>query len=74
VSVVKLKLWWWLTDRDQAQPNKLRLKGQKDGLMEEKMLAKAHVIASAANRLWSKYCSWKRSESMLTACRCTDAG
>ncbi|KID91185.1 helicase and polymerase containing protein tebichi [Metarhizium guizhouense ARSEF 977] len=37
----------------QAQPNKLRIKSQNDELMEEKMLAKANVISSAANRLWN---------------------
>ncbi|KAG6032425.1 hypothetical protein E4U19_007495 [Claviceps sp. Clav32 group G5] len=37
----------------QAQPNKLRVKSQKDTMMEAKMLAKAKVISSAANRLWN---------------------
>ncbi|KAG5988416.1 hypothetical protein E4U54_004667 [Claviceps lovelessii] len=37
----------------EAQPNKLRTKSQKDEMMEKKMLAKAEVISSAANRLWS---------------------
>lgn len=37
----------------QAQPNKLRIKAQNDTLMEKKMLAKAQVISSAANRLWN---------------------
>ncbi|OAA43214.1 helicase and polymerase containing protein tebichi [Metarhizium rileyi] len=39
--------------KDFAQPNKLRIKGQNDDLMEDKMLAKANVISSAANRLWN---------------------
>ncbi|KAG6032943.1 hypothetical protein E4U41_007071 [Claviceps citrina] len=37
----------------QAQPNKLRTKSPKDAAMEKKMLAKAQVISSAANRLWN---------------------
>ncbi|KAG5943895.1 hypothetical protein E4U53_006987 [Claviceps sorghi] len=37
----------------QAQPNKLRTKSQKDEMMEKKMLAKAQVISTAANRLWN---------------------
>ncbi|EQL02417.1 helicase and polymerase containing protein tebichi [Ophiocordyceps sinensis CO18] len=36
----------------QAQPNKIRLKGRDDGKLEEKLLAKAEVISTAANRLW----------------------
>ncbi|KAG6002947.1 hypothetical protein E4U43_001003 [Claviceps pusilla] len=39
----------------EAQPNKLRTKSQKDEMMEKKMLAKAEVISSAANRLWSMH-------------------
>ncbi|KAG5974958.1 hypothetical protein E4U55_007949 [Claviceps digitariae] len=37
----------------QAQPNKLRTKSQRDEMMAKKMLAKAEVISSAANRLWN---------------------
>ncbi|KAM4054853.1 DEAD/DEAH box helicase [Hirsutella rhossiliensis] len=36
----------------QAQPNKIRLKGRNDEKLEEKLLAKAEVISTAANRLW----------------------
>ncbi|KJZ73614.1 hypothetical protein HIM_06947 [Hirsutella minnesotensis 3608] len=36
----------------QAQPNKLRLKGRNDERLEEKLLAKAEIISTAANRLW----------------------
>ncbi|KAJ6446271.1 helicase and polymerase containing protein tebichi [Purpureocillium lavendulum] len=36
----------------QAQPNKIRLKGRDDDKLEEKLLAKAEVITTAANRLW----------------------
>lgn len=43
------------TSDNKAQPNKLRIKAQNDTSMEEKMLAKAQVISSAANRLWSMY-------------------
>lgn len=31
------------------------MKGQNDELLQEKLLAKANVITSAANRLWSKF-------------------
>ncbi|GJN77647.1 hypothetical protein PLIIFM63780_001139 [Purpureocillium lilacinum] len=36
----------------QAQPNKIRLKGRNDEKLEEKLLAKAEIITTAANRLW----------------------
>ncbi|PFH61783.1 hypothetical protein XA68_16312 [Ophiocordyceps unilateralis] len=36
----------------QAQPNKARLKSNYDEKVEEKLLAKAQVISTAANRLW----------------------
>ncbi|KAF4594795.1 DNA polymerase theta subunit [Ophiocordyceps camponoti-floridani] len=36
----------------QAQPNKARLKSNYDEKVEEKMLAKAHIISTAANSLW----------------------
>ncbi|PHH88258.1 hypothetical protein CDD83_7774 [Cordyceps sp. RAO-2017] len=36
----------------QAQPNKIRLKGQDEGKLEEKLLAKAEIICAAANKLW----------------------
>ncbi|PNP54374.1 hypothetical protein THARTR1_05581 [Trichoderma harzianum] len=36
----------------QAQPNKLRIKGNIDEKYEEKLLAKANVISASANRLW----------------------
>ncbi|KAM0283614.1 hypothetical protein ACHAQH_002392 [Verticillium albo-atrum] len=36
----------------QAQPSKVRIKGQEDSQYEEKMMAKAQVISSSANRLW----------------------
>ncbi|CAG9971672.1 unnamed protein product [Clonostachys byssicola] len=36
----------------QAQPHKLRQKGKDNKKYEEKLLAKAEVISSAANRLW----------------------
>ncbi|KAI1382221.1 P-loop containing nucleoside triphosphate hydrolase protein [Hypoxylon crocopeplum] len=36
----------------QAQPSKLRLKSKDEQKYEEKLLAKAKVIAESANRLW----------------------
>ncbi|ODA82926.1 hypothetical protein RJ55_01435 [Drechmeria coniospora] len=36
----------------QARPNKVRLKGQKDDRLREKLLAKAEIISSVANKLW----------------------
>ncbi|KAM0332357.1 hypothetical protein ACHAQA_002634 [Verticillium albo-atrum] len=36
----------------QAQPSKVRIKGQESSKYEEKMLAKAQVISNSANRLW----------------------
>ncbi|KAI1416041.1 P-loop containing nucleoside triphosphate hydrolase protein [Hypoxylon sp. FL1857] len=36
----------------QAQPSKVRLKSKDDQKYEEKLLAKAKVIADSANRLW----------------------
>ncbi|KAG9256971.1 uncharacterized protein F5Z01DRAFT_696291 [Emericellopsis atlantica] len=36
----------------QAQPNKIRLKGQAEEKYEEKLMAKANVISNGANRLW----------------------
>lgn len=38
----------------QAQPTKIRLKGHDNEKYQEKLLAKANVISSAANRLWGK--------------------
>ena len=59
VYIVYLALDTNLAKYLQAQPNKLRIKSQNDDKLEEKMLAKASVIVSAANRLWSKS-SWTR--------------
>ncbi|KAJ0290791.1 hypothetical protein COL940_000674 [Colletotrichum noveboracense] len=36
----------------QAQPSKLRIKGQENIKYEEKLMAKAQVISNSANRLW----------------------
>jgi DNA polymerase theta len=36
----------------QAQPNKLRVKGNNDSQYEEKLLAKANVISASANKIW----------------------
>ncbi|KAK2046944.1 DEAD/DEAH box helicase [Colletotrichum somersetense] len=36
----------------QAQPSKLRIKGQESDKYEEKLRAKARVISDSANRLW----------------------
>ncbi|KAF9879847.1 DEAD/DEAH box helicase [Colletotrichum karsti] len=36
----------------QAQPSKLRIKGQESVKYEEKLMAKAQVISNSANRLW----------------------
>ncbi|WDK14254.1 DEAD/DEAH box helicase [Colletotrichum graminicola] len=36
----------------QAQPSKLRIKGQESEKYEEKLKAKARVISDSANRLW----------------------
>ncbi|GKT42200.1 uncharacterized protein ColSpa_02381 [Colletotrichum spaethianum] len=36
----------------QAQPSKLRIKGQESLKYEEKLMAKAKVISDSANRLW----------------------
>nr|XP_036585735.1 DNA polymerase theta subunit [Colletotrichum truncatum]KAF6795786.1 DNA polymerase theta subunit [Colletotrichum truncatum] len=36
----------------QAQPSKLRIKGQESVKYEEKLMAKAKVISDSANRLW----------------------
>lgn len=38
----------------QAQPNKVRVKGKDNKSYEEKLLAKASVITSCANNLWSR--------------------
>ena len=39
----------------QAQPNKIRLKGQAEEKYEEKLMAKANVISNGANRLWRRF-------------------
>lgn len=36
----------------QAQPNKIRLKGQAEEKYEDKLMAKANIISNGANRLW----------------------
>lgn len=38
----------------QAQPNKVRLEAEDEQKYEEKLLAKARIIADSANRLWRK--------------------
>jgi DNA polymerase theta len=44
-----------LIDKNQAQPNKIRLKEQQeDRQYEEKLLAKAHIIVDSANRIWRR--------------------
>jgi hypothetical protein len=48
----------------QAQPNKVRIKGKQNEMYEEKLLAKAGVIISSANRIWRK----------INFCPCTIAG
>ena len=40
----------------QAQPNKIRVKGRDSEKFEEKLLAKATVISTSANRLWREPC------------------
>ncbi|GKT55002.1 LOW QUALITY PROTEIN: DNA polymerase theta subunit [Colletotrichum tofieldiae] len=45
--VMRYKLTGW-----QAQPSKLRIKGQESVKYEEKLMAKAKVISDSANRLW----------------------
>jgi hypothetical protein len=36
----------------QAQPNKIRLKDKDEAKYEEKLLAKANVISTSANKIW----------------------
>jgi hypothetical protein len=38
----------------QAQPNKVKLGAKDEQKFEDKLLAKAKIIADSANRLWRK--------------------